>query len=101
MPQFYNSYCSYTFILGGEDTISQYNPKIFKKKKKKKPSKSTSNYCFNIIYSLSLCEHNNAQYESSSWKKEYEYIFVILVLMVRESQFEIIYEDIKDGGRNI
>jgi hypothetical protein len=36
MPQFYNSYyCSYAFILGGEDTIFQYNPKILKKKKKK------------------------------------------------------------------
>ena len=34
MPQFYNSYCSYVFILGEEDTIFQYNSKILKKKKK-------------------------------------------------------------------
>ena len=35
MPQFYNSYCSYVFILGEEDIIFQYNSKILKKKKKK------------------------------------------------------------------
>ena len=34
MPQFYNSYCSYVFILREEDTIFQYNSKILKKKKK-------------------------------------------------------------------
>jgi hypothetical protein len=34
MPEFYNSYCSYVFILGEEDTILQYNLKLLKKKKK-------------------------------------------------------------------
>jgi hypothetical protein len=33
MPEFYNSYYSYAFILEGEDIIFQYNSKILKKKK--------------------------------------------------------------------
>ena len=35
MPQFYNSYYTYALILGGENTIFQYNPKIKKIKKKR------------------------------------------------------------------
>ena len=44
MPQFYNSYCSYAFILGEEDTIFQYNSKILKRKRKKKKKTIESPY---------------------------------------------------------
>ena len=51
MPQFYNSYCSYAFILMGDNTIFQYNPKILKKNKNKKTIESP--YQLAIIASTS------------------------------------------------
>ena len=62
MPQFYDSYYFSPLNLYWDYTKFQYNPKILKKKKNYGISISTSNYCFNIIYSLSLCEHNNTQH---------------------------------------
>jgi hypothetical protein len=65
MPQFYNNYCSYAFILGGDDTIFQYNPKILKYIYIyiyiESPYQLATNTSTSYIV-LAFCEHNNAQY---------------------------------------
>ena len=64
MPQFYNSYHFYAFILGGEDTIFLYNPKILKKKKKRVESPYQLATIASTSYiALAFCEYNNAQYK--------------------------------------
>ncbi len=53
MPQFYNNYCSYAFILRGDNIIFQYNPKILKKNKNKNKKTIESPYQLTIIASTS------------------------------------------------
>ena len=59
MPQFYNNYYSYAFILGGDDTIFQYNPKILKYIYIyiESPYQLATNTSTSYIV-LAFCEHN-------------------------------------------